>query len=130
LIRLTAAYRWNFAFTPGTADPWSTKALRAGAGGHFQTCVWPIEALDDLDGWTTLATVVEGGVVPANVENGPVAVLIGAEADGLPAQVVDACHRAVTIATPGPTESLNAASAAAILVHELSKPGVHGSKRV
>jgi len=48
----------------------------------------------------------------------------------LPAQVVNASHQVVTIDTPGPTESLNAASAAAILVHELSKPGGHGTQRV
>jgi tRNA G18 (ribose-2'-O)-methylase SpoU len=44
----------------------------------------------------------------------PVAVLVGEEAHGLADSIVDAADHRVTIATPGPTESLNAAVAAAI----------------
>lgn len=121
LIRVAAAYRWGFAYTPGTADPWSPKALRAGAGGQFQTGIWPFEELSDLTDWMTLATVPAGGVEPETVGTGPYAVLIGAEASGLPSDVVNGADRAVSISTPGSMESLNAASAASILVHVLSK---------
>jgi tRNA G18 (ribose-2'-O)-methylase SpoU len=53
---------------------------------------------------------------------GPFALLIGEEAAGLPGDVVAMADHVVTIDTPGPTESLNAAVAAGVLVHELSKP--------
>jgi TrmH family RNA methyltransferase len=130
LVRVAAAYRWSFAYTPGTADPWSPKALRAGAGGQFQTGVLSVDGLDDLTGWAILATAIQGGVEPETVGGGPYAVLIGEEASGLSPEVVSKADQVVSIATPGSTESLNAASAASIVVHVLSKQGGHGAKRV
>lgn len=129
LIRTAAAFGWSFAYVEGSADPWSPKTLRAGAGGQFQTAVKAIGGLSELDAWSTVATVVDGGDDPATVTEPRVAVLIGEEASGLPADVVADCSTRVTISTPGATESLNAAVAAGILVHELSKrPGEHGSR--
>lgn len=121
LIRTAAAYGWSYAYVEGSADPWSPKTLRAGAGGQFQTAIKAIEGLSDLDGWLTVATVVAGGDDPGMIAADRLAVLVGEEASGLPEDVVAACETAVTIGTPGPTESLNAAVAAGIVVHELSK---------
>jgi TrmH family RNA methyltransferase len=130
MVRLAAAYEWGFAHTRGTADPWSPKSLRAGAGGQFQTGVSAIGGLEELEGWTTVATMVGGGVDVETVGEGPFALLIGEEASGLARDIVTGADHVVSITTPGPTESLNAASAASILVHELSKPEGHRKRQV
>ncbi|MEA1904181.1 MAG: RNA methyltransferase [Actinomycetota bacterium] len=124
LIRTAAAYGWSFAHVPGTADPWSPKCLRSGAAGQFQTSITAVRSLDDLAPRRVVASVVEGGEPPTRISRDPIALLIGEEASGLPAAIVQGADRMVTIATTGATESLNAAVAAGILVHELSKaPG-------
>lgn len=121
MIRTAAAYGWGFVYFDGTADPWSPKTIRAGAGGQFQTPVKRIESLDELSAWTTVAAVVRDGEAVEDIIGRPVALLIGEEAHGLRAEHVAVCEHTLTIDTPGPTESLNAAVAAAIAVHELSK---------
>lgn len=120
MIRTAAAFGWGFAYTDGTADPWSPKAIRAGAGGQFQASVARVGGLDDLGDWTTVATVVRGGVEPAEVTGRPIALLIGEEAHGLDDAVVEAADQRMTIVTPGSTESLNAAVAAGIALFALS----------
>lgn len=120
LIRTAAAFGWGFGYSGGTADPWAPKTLRAGAGGQFQTAVGPVRELADLTAWETIATVVAGGESPSDVSAPLVAVLIGEEASGLPDEVAGSCARRVSIPIEGPTESLNAAVAAGIVVYELS----------
>ena len=88
----------------------------------MQTPVSRIGEIGELSsGWTTVAAVIRGGVDASQVRERPLALLIGGEAPGLPEALVAAADIRVSIATPGPTESLNAAAAAAILVNELSK---------
>lgn len=118
MIRTAASFGWAFAYTEGTADPWAPKTLRAGAGGQFQT---PILEIDNVPTMTTVATVVSGGISPAEVKSERVAVLVGEEAAGLPTEVAQTADLKVTIPTTGATESLNAAMAAGIVVYELSK---------
>lgn len=127
LIRTAAAYDWAFGHTEGTADPWSPKVLRSGGGGQFQT---PLVRLDELPELPLVATVVEGGIPPSEVVADRVALLIGEEANGLPKSVVEQARYKVTIPTPGPTESLNAAVAAGIMVSELSKRERNGAGQV
>lgn len=121
MIRTAAAFDWGFAYTEGTADPWAPKTIRAGAAGQFQTPVSAIDSVGELDGWTTVATVVTGGESPESVQRRPVALMIGEEAHGLPEQAIAAAAHKITVSTPGQTESLNAAIAAGIIVHELAK---------
>lgn len=121
MIRTAAAFDWGFAYTEGTADPWAPKTIRAGTAGQFQTPVSAIGSVGELSGWTTVATVATGGDNTESVPSRPVALLIGEEAHGLPEKVIAAAAHKITISTPGPTESLNAAVAAGIIVHELAK---------
>jgi TrmH family RNA methyltransferase len=132
LVRTAAAFAWDFGFTPGTADPWSPKVVRAGAGGHFRIGIHPIESLRSLgdSGYTTVATTITGGLAPADLGPGRYAVLVGEESSGLPAEVLGHSALTVTIPMPGGVESLNAAMAAGMIVYELSKPGREGSGRV
>lgn len=121
LIRTAAAFGWSFGYVEGSADPWSPKTVRAGAGGQFQTSIWPISGPDQLAGWTMLASVVSGGEALEGITDEKVALLIGEEAEGLPEDVEASCSRRVSIPMTGPTDSLNAAVAAGIMVYELSK---------
>jgi TrmH family RNA methyltransferase len=123
MIRTAAAFGWDFGHASGTADPWSPKVLRAGAGSHFRLTIAPVASLSDLERWgfTAAAAVVSGGRDPALLDAGRYALLVGAEATGLPPDVIEAASLELTIPMPGGTESLNAAVAAAILAYELSK---------
>jgi TrmH family RNA methyltransferase len=121
MVRTAASFGWGFAYMEGSADPWGPKTIRAGAGGQFQTPVARIGSMSEISEWTTVATVVGGGSPLTDVTGGPIALLIGEEAHGLPQRVSAAADHRVTISTPGQTESLNAAVAAGIAVYELTK---------
>ena len=130
MIRTAAAFGWGFAYMEGSADPWSPKTIRAGAGGQFQTPVARVGSLAELEQWIIVATVARGGDRLAEVRARPVAVLIGEEAHGLEEWIIAAAGHRVTIPTSGPTESLNAAVAAAIAVYELTKGSGEGDSDV
>lgn len=122
LVRAAAAFGLGFVCGPGTADPWSPKVLRAGAGGHFRAGVARVASLEPLrsGGRRLVATVARGGMPPAVLPAGGLAILVGDEARGLPEEVVAACDLKVTIPMPGGMESLNAAVAGAIVAYELA----------
>jgi RNA methyltransferase, TrmH family len=130
LIRTAAAFGWDFGFTEGTADPWAPKVLRVGAGGHFRLTITTVGSTRSLDaaGLVTVATVVTGGVSPADVGSGPYALLVGEEVPGLPPDVVEQSSHKITIPMPGGMESLNAAMAAGIVIYELSKDQTPGTE--
>jgi len=119
MIRTAAALGWDVAVSGGTAEVWSPKTIRSGAGMHIHIHLValdePVPALAAV-GLTSVATVVSGGEPPQSHPK-PIAVLIGSEAHGLPTEIVDECDERVTIQMPGPTESLNAAIAAAIAMY-------------
>jgi TrmH family RNA methyltransferase len=118
----------GFAAGPGTADPWAPKVLRSAAGGHFRAGAARVGTLEELrtGGRLLVATVARGGMPPASLPRGPLAILVGEEARGLPPEVAGACDLAVTIPMPGGAESLNAAVAGAIVAYEVA--GRHGGE--
>jgi len=121
MIRTAAAFDWDVACTGSTADPWSPKTLRSGAGAHVHTrLVRMQDPLSDIDaaGLTPIATVVSDGK-PAQPRSAPVALLIGSESHGLPAWAIARGIERISIPMPGGTESLNAAIAAGITMHAL-----------
>ncbi len=123
LIRSAAAFGFGVACGPGTVDPWSPKVLRAGAGAHYsvaiETGVHDLSVLRER-GFRVLASVVTGGEPPAPLA-GRVALLVGDEARGLDAAIVDACDAAITIPMRAGLESLNASVAGSILMYELQE---------
>ena len=134
LIRSAAAFGLGFLSGPGSADPWSPKVLRAGAGAHFRTEIErsDILSVDSLRerGFTVVATVVAGGAPPeqlAGIER--CALLVGDESAGLPPDVVEAADRRITIGMPGHTESLNAGVAGSLLAYEWAKTAKDPSGR-
>ena len=107
---------------PGTADPLGDKALRASAGAVFQLSHRAVAdlaaALDPDRAWWALqpraGTPLCGGLLRP-----PVGLVIGSEGAGVSPAVAARCRR-LTLAMPGPVESLNAAVAAGIALHAVT----------
>jgi RNA methyltransferase, TrmH family len=111
------------ALGPGSADPFSPKAVRASMGAVFAVPVTRAPGgVADLPG-ERIALVAGAGVPLAELMSlGPtpaVTLMIGAERDGLPkALIAQADHVAhIPIQTP----SLNAAMAATVALYELTR---------
>jgi TrmH family RNA methyltransferase len=117
LVRIAAAFGYAFLAGPASADLWSPKVLRAGAGAHFRTRVSAARSLDEIAAGRTVAVmVVQGGAPPGHLPE-DVALVVGSEAHGLPEDVVEAATIAISIPMSGGTESLNAAAAGAIAAY-------------
>jgi TrmH family RNA methyltransferase len=119
LIRTADAFGAAVALSDGCADPTSPKALRASAGAIWRVPlgVWE-PASNSLLQARRVALVAHGGEPLADVDlTGPVAFLLGAERDGLPAEVA----RDVDARIPIGAESLNVAAAGAIALYDWSR---------
>jgi len=115
LLRSADAFGASLALSPGCADITGPKALRASAGAVFRV---PVARFDETDG-RRIALVPEGGTQLARVERGvPVTLVLGAERDGLPDDVVAACDETASIQIAPTSESLNVAMAGTIALYE------------
>ncbi|HSD75961.1 MAG TPA: RNA methyltransferase [Solirubrobacteraceae bacterium] len=104
---------------PGCADPFSPKAVRASMGAIFAVPVARAATPADLPR-PAVALVARAGVPVADaVRGGPATLVVGAEREGLPADLVAACEQVAHI--PIHSESLNAAMAATVGLYELSR---------
>ena len=108
-------------FTPGSVDPFNPKVVRATAGSLFRVPVVAC-ALDEVRaaGLKVLATSSHQGAAYTDTDLvGPVAIVVGNEAHGVPDDApVDGW---ITIPHEGPAESLNVAMAATVLVFEVAR---------
>jgi len=103
---------------PGCADPYGPKAVRATMGSIFAQPVARAEL--DATPAPRVALTAHGGGALGEIEP-PVTLVLGAEREGLPEDVLARCDRHVTIPLrPGGAESLNVAAAAAIALHGIS----------
>lgn len=115
-------------FAGTCTDPFGPKAVRAAAGSLLRLPIAEstdvADALDQLRaaGRSLAALVVDGGVAPEAVDlTGPVALLVGSEAHGLPDAVAADADTRITIPTAAAVESLNAAVAGAVVLFEASR---------
>lgn len=135
---------------PGTVNACNPKAVRASAGSVLRVPLLAVseeECFTELreSGLRILTTAAslregsgsspyvskgknEGASAPARPQPahladlaGPVAILIGNEGNGVPADLTAKADGALTIPCPGPVESLNAAVAASVLLYEASR---------
>jgi len=106
------------ALGPGTADPFSPKAVRASMGAIFAVPIARVGDLGELPG-RKVALIAGQGRALRELELNDVTLLIGAERDGLPAEVVAAADETTQI--PITTHSLNAAMAATIALYEVTR---------
>ena len=114
---------------PGCADPHSPKAVRASMGAIFAVRIARVAGPAGLPGERIALVAGTGeplrGPAGDGAEGGegadapPVTLLVGAERDGLPADVVAACERVASI--PIASESLNAAMAATVALYEMTR---------
>jgi TrmH family RNA methyltransferase len=108
----------------GSADPFSPKALRGSMGSLLRIPVYDDADLDDLKplGFRLAALVARGGSDYREVDwSPPVAILLGREASGLEDAAVAASDLRVTIPMRGAIESLNVATAAALVLYEANR---------
>jgi TrmH family RNA methyltransferase len=129
LLRTAEAAGATFAFlTAGCADPFSWKALRGSMGSAFRLPHSRGRSLDDV-----LDALGRGGVqvvaTAADAETrfdqadlrGPVAVLVGGEGAGLPAEALARAAVRVRVPLRPPVESLNVGVAAALVLFEAAR---------
>lgn len=103
---------------PGTADHLSLHAVRASMGSVFSQPV--VRAGIKATPEPRIATVPRGGVRPGP-HPGPVTLCLGAEREGLSAEILKECGIRWTIPLrPDAAESLNVAAAAAITCERIS----------
>jgi RNA methyltransferase, TrmH family len=103
---------------PGCADPFGPKAVRASMGAIFELPVARAQRIEEVPG-ARVALVSGSGDVLRGPAVGDVAIVVGAERDGLPEEVVAGCDRVAHV--PIASESLNAAMAATIALYELTR---------
>jgi TrmH family RNA methyltransferase len=125
LIRTAAAAGVQAALLPPeTADAFAPKVVRAGMGAHFRL---PVHTMD----WNEIEQVC----LQANLKvfladmagrscwetdlRGPLALIVGGEAEGASQQARKLADTSVSIPMPGEAESLNAGIAGAVLLFEV-----------
>jgi TrmH family RNA methyltransferase len=117
------------AIGPGSADPFSPKAVRASMGAVFGVPVARVASVGELPG-TKIALMSDAGVelwrirTEGSYANAKVrTILIGSEREGLPRDVAAAADQTAHI--PIQTHSLNAAMAATVALYELTRMAPH-----
>ena len=115
----------GIAATGKSADPYGWKALRGAMGGTFHIPVtWPTASLSFIadaraSGLKVVAATVGGGKSLYEIDlTVPTLVMVGGESSGLSQEIVSATDQALFIPMPGSADSLNAATAAALIIYE------------
>lgn len=108
------------ALGPDCADPHSPKAVRASMGAIFAMPLARISSISDLPGRTVALAARQGVALDQLRHDGsPLSLLIGAEREGLPQELIAACETVAHI--PIASESLNAAMAASVALYEVGR---------
>lgn len=121
--------------SPGSADPFAPKVLRAGMGAHFHL---PIQSMkwEEIRGYL-LSSGSQAGMkiyladaagtsAYTDVDmNSPLALIVGGEAEGAGEDASSLAQERIRIPMSGEVESLNAAVAAGILLFEVLRQRRH-----
>ena len=114
--------------TPGCADPFSPKTLRASMGAVFRVPVCLTQSLPETiqdlhaQGYRSLAGTLDGTPFyarPADAEK--MVLLIGNEGAGLTEEIKALAMQKVKLPMRGGAESLNAAVACAVMLYDLER---------
>jgi TrmH family RNA methyltransferase len=109
----------SVALGPGSADPYSPKAVRASMGAIFSVPVARVRDPAELPG-RRIALAARAGAPLHELSPGECTVLIGAEREGLPDDVVAKCDDVAHIPIAR-ADSLNAAMAATVALYQLTR---------
>ena len=114
--------------TKGTTDPFSAKALRGAMGSTFRLPVWMNRDFPQTVAWCREHSIqivcADAAARRSYLEidwQKPTALVMGTESAGLTPAEVSAADQVVSIPMKGPTESLNVAVAAGILLFEAAR---------
>lgn len=128
LRSVEAAGMHGVVCSEGTVDPYNPKCVRASAGALFHVPLVvggnTVQVLGQLGTWglQRLGTSARGGgSLWATDLTGPIALVLGNEAAGLPPEVEACLDGHVTIPIEGRAESLNVGMAATVLVYEVAR---------
>jgi TrmH family RNA methyltransferase len=108
----------SVALGPGTADPYGPKAVRASMGALFEVPVARVRTVEELPG-RRIALVARAGAPLHEIGGDEATLVVGAEREGLPDEIVAACDDVAHI--PIASESLNAAMAATVALYECNR---------
>lgn len=104
---------------PDCADPFGPHAVRASMGAVFTQPL--IRGSLEQTPEPRVALIADGGA-GIDALGDAATICLGAEREGLPAEVVEACEQAVTIPLRPGSDSLNVAATAAIAMQRISSP--------
>jgi len=114
--------------TRGSADPLSAKALRGSMGSAFRLPLWTGATLGEALGWCegravrAVSTAAWATATHTEVDwTTPRAVVVGPEAGGLSEAEARAAAECVRIPMRAPVESLNVATALAVILYEAAR---------
>lgn len=123
-----AAGATGVILTEGSTDPLSPKSLRGSMGSAFRLPLWAGPTLAEALRWcaargvATVATAAGAPSLHTDIDwTTPRAVVVGPEAGGLSVEEVRAADGAVRIPMREPVESLNLATALAVLLYEAAR---------
>ncbi|MEZ5085818.1 MAG: RNA methyltransferase [Tessaracoccus sp.] len=129
IIRVAAGLGWDgVVLSPGAADPLYRRAIKASMGASLSVPWRRMAGADDLRrlrdaGFRLVAATLRPGAHPLDDYDAPekVALLLGTEGHGLSDAWSAAADDAVTIPMTDQVDSLNVATAAAILAYALRR---------
>lgn len=120
--------------TTGAVDPYNPKVVRASAGSIFRVPLVVADADEVLRDLSVrrvqrVGTVPSGGRLHDSIDyTVPTALVLGNEAEGVPAPLRPRLDVEVSIPMEGEAESLNVATAAAVVAFEAAKQRRAGSR--
>jgi RNA methyltransferase, TrmH family len=123
-----AAGATGVILTKNSTDPLSPKSLRGSMGSAFRLPLWTGPTLEEALGWCAARGIgtVAAAAAAAPLHTGldwttPRALVLGPEAGGLSEAELGATDAAVRIPMREPVESLNLATALAIILYEAAR---------
>ena len=122
--------------TQNTADPFSAKSLRGAMGSAFRLPVWSGPTYEEALSWCSkrrIKTICADAHASSAYDEidwqGPSALILGPESEGLSAEEIANANVAVRIPMQGMAESLNVAVAGGILLYEAARQRAMRSSR-
>ena len=131
LIRTAEAFGASGILFHGGVDPYNPKVVRSSAGSFFRMRFAALkeelshkklfEELKKSD-YRSVATAPSGGIAPEDVAgDSPIAVILGNEPRGLPKEIEALCDDIVTVPIEDTVESLNVATAGAVILYGIKR---------
>ena len=131
LIRTAEAFGASGILFHGGVDPYNPNVVRSSAGSFFRMRFAALkeelshkklfEELKKSD-YRSVATAPSGGIAPEDVAgDSPIAVILGNEPRGLPKEIEALCDDIVTVPIEDTVESLNVATAGAVILYGIKR---------